>query len=72
MGVDHRRADVFDKDNQRLSFTVLQCQVFYRFFPGKERGRIVPGYPEIGVLANSCVIICTNFALKSVQKDRII
>ena len=44
---------------------------FFWFFLGKERGRILPSYPRIGVLANSCVIICTNFVLKLTQKDRI-
>ncbi|GAN34299.1 MAG: hypothetical protein DYG83_13985 [Candidatus Brocadia sp. AMX2] len=28
-GVDHRHADVFGEDNQRLSFTVLQCQASF-------------------------------------------
>jgi hypothetical protein len=31
MGVDHRRADVFGEDNQRLSFTVLQCQASFKW-----------------------------------------
>ncbi len=43
--------------------------IFFWFFPGKERGQIVPGCPRIGVLTNSCVIICANFVLKSTQKD---
>jgi hypothetical protein len=97
MGVDHRRANVFGEDNQRLSFTVLQCQAsfkwrddrklfffkkddntkmkknasFFRFFLEKERCRIVPGYPRIGILAYSCIIICTNYVLNLTQKDRI-
>jgi len=35
-------------------------QAFF-VFSGKELGQIFPGYPRIGILANSCVIICTNF-----------
>jgi len=33
---------------------------FFWFFLGKELGRIVPGCPRIGALANSCVIITTR------------
>src|SRR3989338_11583526 len=33
---------------------------FFRFFLGKERGRIFPCWPIIGILADSCVIICRN------------
>ena len=44
---------------------------FFWFFLRKERERVVSGYPGSGILANSRVIICTNFVLKSIQKDRI-
>ncbi len=42
---------------------------FFPVFLGKEQGRIVPGCPGIGVLANSFAIICTNFVLKSIQPE---
>jgi len=38
----------------------LYYQLAFSVFLGKERGRIFPGYPGIGVLTNSYVIICRN------------
>ncbi|CAG0938366.1 hypothetical protein BROC_00239 [Candidatus Brocadiaceae bacterium] len=58
----------FEKDDNTK---IKKNASFFRFFTGKEWGCIFPGYPRIDVLANSCVIICTNFMLKSTQKDRI-
>jgi len=46
-------------------------QAFFSFFRGKKGGRIVPGYPGIGVLTNSCVMILTYFVLNITQQDRI-
>jgi hypothetical protein len=47
----------FNKDNNTKMKKIAS---FFRFFPGKERDRIVAGSPGIGALANSCVIICTK------------
>ena len=38
---------------------------FFLVFSGERIGSNRSGYPIMGVLANSCVIICANFALKS-------